>query len=174
MSQADEDEWAKARQMVRDSPPGTAQVQWPQNEPAEEPPHRRFPTKPLLLLLIVGLVAGGLYFVWAHGVVPRQGSTATADKQAAGSGAAGSVITTVTAPAARQNTALEFKTASIKNGLRAINVRSAASANSALVGKLSEGDRIERIAQTVDWVRIRFQNGTERDEGWVRRDLLEE
>src|SRR5688500_1432772 len=50
MSQADGDEWAKVREMVRNAPPGTAQTQWNPHELVDEAPPRRLSAKTVLTL----------------------------------------------------------------------------------------------------------------------------
>ena len=165
MSEADEDAWEKVREMVRNSPPGTAQPQWNPNEVVEAPPPRRFPTEVVVGLLIAGCVAAGLYFGYEYldglhtiGIAQQSSAQST------------SVSAPVASPAPAASTA---KTATVRSGLKNINVRASAASNGAVVGKLSGGQQVEKIAESGDWARIRFQTPGTTTEGWVRRDLLD-
>ena len=174
MAEKTEDEWEKLREMVRNSPPGTAQTPWRPDELAEEPPRRRISRKALLSLLLIVLAAGAAYLALEHGdelfgkdeaKVEKAGSQTPSDAGAAAPGVA---------PAGQTKSQVDTTAVSIKKGLKSVNVRTNPSPNSPTVARLASGDRAEKLSESGDWVQLRLQSGGRSTEGWVRRDLLDE
>jgi hypothetical protein len=163
MAESDADEWEKVRDMVRNAPPGTAQPPWTPDAVVPRPPSRRW-LKVLVIAVLLVVAAAGAYLGWLEIMRPaatERPSAAPAQQSAAPKPAQ-------TPPAAPQPTA---DVVTVKRGV--INVRSSASSTSAIVGKLSAGDRIEKIGESGTWLRVRFESRGKPAEGWVRRDVLE-
>lgn len=177
MSQADDDEWEKVREMVRNSPPPSATREVAAEQANKEkirrtPRHRRRKRVALLILILLGLVIAGVVFFAFDRLQPR-GAKSASETQA------GSKSAEAVKPSAKQNatadktTSNKPRTLAIRKGLKTVNVRTGPSATNPVAAKLVEGDKVELISESGGWVRIRFKVGGKEGEGWVKKELLE-
>lgn len=67
----------------------------------------------------------------------------------------------------------ETKIITIKKNYTTVNVRPEPSTKKAPVAKLSGGDKVEKIAESSGWLKIRFNIDGSEGEGWISKDLVE-
>ena len=160
----DDDGWEKAREMIRNAPPPTAQVPFEPDQPHPEPPKRSPVGRILLVLGIMGLIGAGIY-VWSEYASQLSGvSTTTADAPKAAVVAPQPKVESAPAPVVR---------VTVRKGVKSVNVRSGPTPDSAQVGRVAGGQQVEKLSESGDWSRVRFSTDKKQIEGWMRSDLLQ-
>ena len=61
----------------------------------------------------------------------------------------------------------------VKKNHATVNVRSEPSTKNTIVATLAGGDRVDKIGERSNWVKIRFNINGNQGEGWIRKDMVE-
>src|SRR5687767_6879617 len=145
MSEKPEDDgWEKVREMVRNAPPPTAQVPFQPDQPHPELPKRSPVGRILLMMFIIGVLGAG-YYAWTQYEPEAQSPSSAApdSKPTVPATASAEAPTAVSEPAPKA-----VGSATVRKGLKSVNVRSGPSPSSAPVGRIAGGQQVEKLSET--------------------------